>query len=152
MLPIRYRADRGAVLHAGIGKVSFSDAALAENASALVSQCLPDRPSRTLAAECKALIAIIICHPRPEGAVEAGNCVQGLLECLCSYFALGHAQVRAVLAARPKGVKGSGASGYMLRVTVASTMGPGFPVSTQSLVVGAQTAGRAAAGRGAQHI
>ena len=54
--------------------------------------------------------------------------------------AIALALVRSVLELRPKGVKGSAASGYILRANVASTMGPGFGVSTQALVQAAQTA------------
>jgi large subunit ribosomal protein L1 len=50
------------------------------------------------------------------------------------------ALTRAVLALRPKGVKGGAASGYIVRANVSSTMGPGFLVSTQALVQAAQTA------------
>ena len=76
------RADRGAVVRAGIGKASFEPAALEANALALT---------------------------------------------------------RAVLALRPKGVKGGAATGYIVRANLSSTMGPGFLVSTQALVQAAQT-------------
>lgn len=77
------RADRGAVVRAGIGKVSFAPAALEANALSLT---------------------------------------------------------RAVLALRPKGVKGGASTGYILRAVVSSTMGPGFSVATAALVQAAQTA------------
>jgi ribosomal protein L1 len=80
---VEFRADKGGVLHAGIGKASFDDAALADNAAALAA---------------------------------------------------------ALLAARPKGVKGSGAGGYLLKATLSSTMGPGVPVALPSLVAAAQAA------------
>lgn len=44
------------------------------------------------------------------------------------------ALVLALLSARPKGVKGSGASGFFLKASITSTMGPGIPVTVQSLV------------------
>ena len=74
---VEFRADRGAVLHAGLGKASFSLDKLHSNLGALCS---------------------------------------------------------AVLDARPKGVKGSGASGYFLKAAVTSTMGRSVPVSVTSLV------------------
>lgn len=40
----------------------------------------------------------------------------------------------ALLSARPKGVKGSGVTGYILSVLLSSTMGPGVPVSISSLI------------------
>lgn len=83
---VEFRADRGAVVHVSIGKVSFSAEHLAANAGALI---------------------------------------------------------RAVLAVRPKGVKGSGASGFLLRANLSSTMGPGFGVSLLSLSQAAQTAAKA---------
>lgn len=52
------------------------------------------------------------------------------------------ALTRAVLALRPKGVKGGAATGYILRATVSATMGPGFGVSTTALVQAAQQASR----------
>ena len=78
---VEFRADRGAVLHAGLGKVSFSQ-----------------------------------------------NKIQGNAGALCS----------AVLEARPKGVKGGGASGYLLQASIASTMGRSVPVSIASLVQASQ--------------
>ncbi len=48
--------------------------------------------------------------------------------------------VGALLSARPKGLKGGGANGYLLRASVSSTMGPGVPVSVQSLAQAAATA------------
>lgn len=74
---VEFRADRGAVLHAGLGKASFSQDQLHSNLGALCS---------------------------------------------------------AILDARPKGVKGSGATGYFLNATMASTMGRGVPVTVPSLV------------------
>eukprot|EP00887_Chlorella_sp_A99_P002182 scaffold21.g2182.t1 len=50
------------------------------------------------------------------------------------------ALVGALLAARPKGVKGSGASGYLLSASLCSTIGPGVPVTVASLVHAAQAA------------
>lgn len=82
-----FRADKGAVVHVGLGKASFADDALSANIGALVS---------------------------------------------------------ALLSARPKGVKGSGASGYLLSASLSSTMGEGVPVSVASLVHAAQAAKGAA--------
>ena len=44
----------------------------------------------------------------------------------------------ALLAARPKGVKGSGVNGYFLSVLLSSTMGPGIPVSMASTIAALQ--------------
>lgn len=74
---IDFRADRSAVLHAGVGKASFTDKQLEANVLALV---------------------------------------------------------RAVLAVRPKGVKGGAATGYIKRAGVSATMGLGFPVNTANLI------------------
>ncbi|KAL3160312.1 hypothetical protein ABBQ38_009702 [Trebouxia sp. C0009 RCD-2024] len=73
---VEFRADRGAVLHAGVGKASFTPENLHSNLGAL---CF------------------------------------------------------AVLSARPKGVKGSGMSGYFLKASLTSTMGRSVPVSLASL-------------------
>ena len=78
---VEFRADRGAVLHAGLGKMSFSQ----EN-------------------------------------------IHGNVGALCA----------AILDARPKGVKGSGAPGYFLKAAVTSTMGRSVPVSIASLVQASQ--------------
>ncbi len=78
---VEFRADKGAVLHAGCGKASFS----------------PDKLQSNIGALCTAL-----------------------------------------LDARPKGVKGSGASGYLLKAALTSTMGPSVPVSVPSLVQASQ--------------
>jgi ribosomal protein L1 len=48
------------------------------------------------------------------------------------------ALVAAVLAARPKGVKGGAAGGYLLSASLCSTMGPGIPLSLPALVAAAQ--------------
>lgn len=48
----------------------------------------------------------------------------------------------ALLAARPKGVKGSGVSGYFKNVLLSSTMGPGIPVSMASTIAAIQAAKR----------
>ena len=50
--------------------------------------------------------------------------------------------VAAVLAMRPKGLKGAGAANFLLRGSVSSTMGRGHPVTVDSLVeaAAAQTA------------
>lgn len=40
----------------------------------------------------------------------------------------------AILAARPKGLKGTGLGGYILTATLSSTMGPGVPVDLSSLL------------------
>jgi hypothetical protein len=77
----RCRADKGGVVHAGLGKCSFSAAALLDNAGAFTS---------------------------------------------------------AILAARPKGVKGGTITGYLLSASLSSTMGPGIPLSVASLVATAQ--------------
>lgn len=74
---IEFRADRSAVLHAGVGKASFTIEQLDANVLALV---------------------------------------------------------RAVLAVRPKGVKGGAATGYIKRAGISSTMGLGFSVSTTNLI------------------
>jgi len=78
---VEFRADKGAVLHAGCGKASFS----------------PDKLQSNIGALCTAL-----------------------------------------LDARPKGVKGSGASGYLLKAALTSTMGASVPVSVPSLVQASQ--------------
>ena len=49
----------------------------------------------------------------------------------------------ALLAARPKGVKGSGVSGYFLSVLLSSTMGPGVPVTLSSTIAALQSAASA---------
>lgn len=54
------------------------------------------------------------------------------------------ALVAALLSARPKGVKGSGASGYLLSASLSSTMGESVPVTVASLVHAAQAAKAAA--------
>ena len=77
------RADKGAVVHAGVGKVSFPLEDLYTNIGSLAG---------------------------------------------------------ALLSARPKGVKGSGANGYLLRASVSSTMGPSVPVSIPSLAQAAAIA------------
>ena len=77
----RRRADKGGVVHAGLGKCSFGAEALLDNVAALVA---------------------------------------------------------AVLAARPRGVKGGTISGYLLSASLSSTMGPGVPLSVASLVAAAQ--------------
>lgn len=73
---VEFRVDKGAVIHAVIGKKNFSVVQLEENAVSLV---------------------------------------------------------QAVLEARPKGLKGAGISGYLLKAYVSSTMGPSFPVTLSSL-------------------
>ena len=78
---VEFRADRGAVLHAGLGKVSFSQ-----------------------------------------------DKIHGNIGAVCS----------AILDARPKGVKGGGASGYLLKAALTSTMGRSVPVSIASLVQASQ--------------
>lgn len=78
---VEFRADRGAVVHAGLGKLSFES----------------DQLQANIAAFCDAL-----------------------------------------LRARPKGVKGSGATGFLLDAALSSTMGPGIPVSIPSLAAAAQ--------------
>jgi len=78
---VEFRADKGGVLHAGVGKRSFGVAALEANVAALMS---------------------------------------------------------AVLSARPKGLKGGGAAGYVLKGTLSTTMGPGVHVSVASLIQAAQ--------------
>ena len=80
---VEFRADKGGVLHAGVGKISFADDALHANIAALAA---------------------------------------------------------ALMSARPKGVKGSGAGGYLLTATLSSTMGPGIPVAIPSIVAAAQAA------------
>jgi large subunit ribosomal protein L1 len=82
-----FRADRGGVVAAAVGRRSFAPEALAENAAALAG---------------------------------------------------------AVLAARPRGVKGA----YLLSATLSSTMGPGVAVALPALVAAAQAA-RAAGKAGA---
>ena len=79
------RADKGAVVHAGIGKVSFPPEHLYANLGAFTS---------------------------------------------------------AILGARPKGVKGSGASGYILGVHLTSTMGKGVPVTVPSVTTAMQRSRR----------
>jgi large subunit ribosomal protein L1 len=80
---VEFRADKGGVIHAGVGKTSFDDDALHANVAALAA---------------------------------------------------------ALMSARPKGVKGSGAGGYLLKATLSSTMGPGIPVAVPSIVAAAQAA------------
>lgn len=82
---VAFRSEKGAIVHAGVGKVSFADGDLEENVGALVA---------------------------------------------------------AVLAMRPKGLKGAGAANFLLRGSVSSTMGHGHPVTVDSLVeaAAAQTA------------
>ncbi|KAK9826089.1 hypothetical protein WJX81_001108 [Elliptochloris bilobata] len=73
---VEYRADKGGVLHAGIGRVSFAEEALRENLVTLAS---------------------------------------------------------AVVAARPKRAKGANFGGYVQKVTLSSTHGPGVPVQLPSI-------------------
>ncbi len=79
------RADKGGVVHAGLGKVSFDSDRLHANIA-------------TFAA--------------------------------------------AIMAARPKGVKGSSAGGYILSATLSSTMGAGVPITLPSLVAAGQSMGK----------
>ena len=44
------------------------------------------------------------------------------------------ALAQSLLQIRPKGVKGSGMNGYVLRLHLSSTQGPGVPVSLPSLI------------------
>ena len=78
---VEFRADKGAVVHAAVGRCSFDEDQVYANIGALAS---------------------------------------------------------ALLSARPKGVKGSGSGGYLLKASLSSTMGPGVPVSVASLVQAAQ--------------
>lgn len=48
----------------------------------------------------------------------------------------------AILAARPKGVKGGAVSGYLLSASLCSSMGPGIPLNVASLVQAAQATKR----------
>lgn len=80
------RADKGGVVHAGIGKCSFAAGALHDNAAAFA---------------------------------------------------------QAILAARPKGVKGGAISGYLLSASLCSSMGPGIPLNVASLVSVAQSTRKA---------
>ncbi|KAL4427635.1 hypothetical protein ABPG75_001724 [Micractinium tetrahymenae] len=83
---VEFRADKGGVVHAGIGKCSFSAGALHDNAAAFA---------------------------------------------------------QAILAARPKGVKGGAVSGYLLSASLCSSMGPGIPLNVASLVSAAQSTRKA---------
>lgn len=74
---VEYRADKGGIIHAGIGKRSFSEEALQENIISLV---------------------------------------------------------KALIASRPKGVKGTHAGGYIRKASLSTTMGSGIPVSVQTMV------------------
>ncbi|KAK9829322.1 hypothetical protein WJX72_005189 [[Myrmecia] bisecta] len=78
---VEFRADKGAVLHAPLGKASFEQDKLYANLGALVS---------------------------------------------------------AVLNARPKGLKGSGLSGYISKASLSSTMGRGVPVTLASITTAVQ--------------
>lgn len=51
----------------------------------------------------------------------------------------------AILAARPKGVKGGTVSGYLLSASLCSSMGPGIPLNIASLVHAAQSSRKAEA-------
>ncbi|GAB4821525.1 hypothetical protein N2152v2_008571 [Parachlorella kessleri] len=82
---VEFRADKGGVVHAGLGKVSFDSDRLHANIA-------------TFAA--------------------------------------------AIMAARPKGVKGSSAGGYILSATLSSTMGAGVPITLPSLVAAGQSMGK----------
>lgn len=82
------RADKGGVVHAGVGKCSFKAGALYENVGAFAA---------------------------------------------------------AILAARPKGVKGGTVSGYLLSASLCSSMGPGIPLNVASLVQAAQSTRKAEA-------
>lgn len=44
---VEYRVEKAGIIHAGIGKVSFDEAALLENAKALIGAVLKARPSAT---------------------------------------------------------------------------------------------------------
>ena len=72
----QFRSEKAAIVHCSIGRASFADEALVENAGALVG---------------------------------------------------------ALLAQRPKGVKGSGVNHFIKRAHVSTTMGRGYPVSVESL-------------------
>ena len=72
----KFRSEKAAIVHCSIGRASFADEALVENAGALVG---------------------------------------------------------ALLAQRPKGVKGSGINHFIKRAHVSTTMGPGFPLCVESL-------------------
>jgi ribosomal protein L1 len=78
---VEFRADKGAVVHAAVGRCSFDEEQVYTNIGALAA---------------------------------------------------------ALLSARPKGVKGSGSGGYLLKASLSSTMGAGVPVSVASLVQAAQ--------------
>ena len=73
---VEFRADKGAIIHAGIGKKSFSVEALQENIEAFV---------------------------------------------------------QSVVEARPKAIKGQGIPGYILKMSLSTTMGPSVPVALPSL-------------------
>jgi large subunit ribosomal protein L1 len=73
---VEFRADKGAIIHGGVGKKSFSVEALQENIEAFV---------------------------------------------------------RSVVEARPKAIKGQGIPGYILKMTLSTTMGPSVPVALSSL-------------------
>ena len=79
------RADKGGVVHAGLGKASFDPERLHANIATFAS---------------------------------------------------------AIMAARPKGIKGSSAGGYILSATLSSTMGPGVPIALTSLVAAGQSMGK----------
>jgi len=72
----QFRSEKAAIVHCSIGRASFADEALEENAGALVG---------------------------------------------------------ALLAQRPKGVKGSGVNHFIKRAHLSTTMGRGYPVSVESL-------------------
>ncbi|KDD74972.1 hypothetical protein H632_c954p0, partial [Helicosporidium sp. ATCC 50920] len=76
---VEFRADKTGIVHVGVGKLSFSDAQLVENAEALAG---------------------------------------------------------ALLDARPKALKGGGVGGYVISAFLSSTMGPGVPVTLNSLFAG----------------
>ncbi|PSC68592.1 50S ribosomal L1 [Micractinium conductrix] len=83
---VEFRADKGGVVHAGVGKCSFEGRALQENIGAFAA---------------------------------------------------------AILAARPKGVKGGTISGYLISASLCSSMGPGIPLNVAALVAAAQAARKA---------
>lgn len=119
------RADRSAVLHAGIGKASFTVEQLEANIVALVRAVLAARPKGVKggAATGCAFLAINACK-----ANLSANVVRLLLfHCGKSTRAI---TLFVLLCVR-----------YIRRAGVSATMGLGFPVSTNNLVAKAAVQG-----------
>lgn len=142
---VEFRADKGSVVHVPIGKVRCTPVAkhipqlaLSRHAQCILPQlALPDAFVSLFWEEGavwglhtgSAPLAVLA----PTDAAPVGSLVQVTFETKQLVENAG-ALVDALLNARPAKLKGSGASGYLLRVSMSSTMGPSVPVLVKSLV------------------